>query len=168
MHHKSWSALNQQLSQFLCDTLKGKITYSLTRYHKVHNSYGKASILYQKKVIVNFTWNQGQNQESYLSDQVKENPSLSYRQILDQTSDETLYSENLISENDFLDQVQTFLNQSIDDSIRSTKIIILILAIMDRRVGQRTLANQEILANPLFQNLLVNQVYQLRIHTTLE
>lgn len=43
-HYKSWSALNKQLTSFLCDELKNRISYFLTRYHKVRNSYGRAAI----------------------------------------------------------------------------------------------------------------------------
>lgn len=42
--YSSWSALNCQLSSFLCDGLRGRVSYFLTRYHKVHNSYGRAAV----------------------------------------------------------------------------------------------------------------------------
>ena len=35
-HYKSWSGLNKWLNECLCEELKGRITYFLTRYHKVH------------------------------------------------------------------------------------------------------------------------------------
>ena len=43
-HYKSWSGLNNQLNECLCDSLRNRVSYFLTRYHKVHNSYGRASI----------------------------------------------------------------------------------------------------------------------------
>ena len=42
-HYKSWSGLNKWLNECLCEELKGRITYFLTRYHKVHDSYGRAA-----------------------------------------------------------------------------------------------------------------------------
>ena len=44
-HYKSWSGLNKQLIDCLCDPLKDRVSYFLTRYHDVHNSYGRAAIL---------------------------------------------------------------------------------------------------------------------------
>ena len=42
-NYKSWSGLNKQLSEPPCDELKNRITYFLTRYHSVHDSYGRAA-----------------------------------------------------------------------------------------------------------------------------
>ena len=55
-HYKSWSGLNNWLNECLCEELKGRITYSLTRYHKVHDSYGWAAILLDGKELVRFSW----------------------------------------------------------------------------------------------------------------
>jgi hypothetical protein len=43
-HYKSWTGLNKQLRENLCDELTDRIAYFLTRYHDVHNSYGRAAI----------------------------------------------------------------------------------------------------------------------------
>lgn len=55
-HYKSWSGLKKQLTENLCDTLRGRITFFLTRYHDVHNSYGRASIRLDGKELTNFSW----------------------------------------------------------------------------------------------------------------
>ena len=51
-HYKSWSGLNQQLNECLCISLKNRVSYFLTRYHEVHNSYGRAAIGIVKKCAV--------------------------------------------------------------------------------------------------------------------
>lgn len=43
-HYKSWKYLNKALCDRLCEGLRGRITYFLTRYHAVHNSYGRARL----------------------------------------------------------------------------------------------------------------------------
>lgn len=53
-HYKSWVGLNKRLTQQLCEPLKNRITYFLTRYHKVHNSYGRASIRLDGKELANW------------------------------------------------------------------------------------------------------------------
>lgn len=65
-HYKSCSALNKQLTDFLCDELKNRISYFLTRYHKVHNSYGRAAIRLDGKELVCFPWIEMYRQESDL------------------------------------------------------------------------------------------------------
>ncbi len=65
-HYKSWSALNKQLTDFICDELKTRISFFLTRYHKVHNSYGRAAILLDGRELVCFSWTEMYHQEQDL------------------------------------------------------------------------------------------------------
>ena len=55
-HYKSWAGLNKWLKDCLCDDLKDRITYFMTRYHKVHDSYGRAAILLDGREVVCFSW----------------------------------------------------------------------------------------------------------------
>lgn len=79
---ESWAGLNKQLKGTLCDSLKGKITYFLTRYHDVHNSNGRATILFDGKELVNFAWIEIYYQERDISAAHEENPEASYEDIL--------------------------------------------------------------------------------------
>ncbi len=54
--YKSWSNLKKQMNDLLCDPLKGKISYFYTNYHEVHNAYGRATVNYNKKEMVAFSW----------------------------------------------------------------------------------------------------------------
>ena len=65
--YKSWSNLKKQMQDLLCDSLKDKISYFYTSYHKVHNSYGRATINYNKKEIVAFSWVEMYAQEREVS-----------------------------------------------------------------------------------------------------
>ena len=62
--YKSWSNLKKQLSELLCDSLKEKVSYFYTNYHNVHNVYGRATINYDKKELVEFAWVDRYVQES--------------------------------------------------------------------------------------------------------
>ena len=48
-HYKSWTGLKKQLEEALCDSLKGRVEYFPTRYHKVHNSYGRPLPVWMEK-----------------------------------------------------------------------------------------------------------------------
>ena len=135
-HYKSWSGLNRQLHETLCEPLRDRITYFLTRYHEVHNAYGRASIRLDGRELVCFSWINACRQESDLSDAWKRtgrydpsDPALKAKWDADGT----------YCEMDFLDAALTFLQMPISDALASENYLIRIFAILDKRVGKRTL-----------------------------
>ena len=59
--------MKNQLEELLGEELRGRVTYFLTRYHEVHNSYGRAAILLDKRELVCFSWIEMYRQERDLS-----------------------------------------------------------------------------------------------------
>lgn len=135
-HYKSWSALNKQLTDLLCDSLKGRITYFLTYYHQVHNSYGRAAIRLDGKELVCFSWVEMMRQESDVSDRWKETGR--YDQD-DPVLKEKWDRDGTYCEKDFLQAVTAYLSMSAADALESEDYLLKILAVMDRRVGKRSL-----------------------------
>ena len=135
-HFKSWSGLNHQLNEYLCDSLKNRVSYFLTRYHEVHNSYGRASIMSDGKELVVFSWINMYKQEFDTTEQSKETGI---------TNSDALELKNkwekdgTLSEWDFLQSATNFLQMSIADALTSENCLIRIFAILDRRVGKRTI-----------------------------
>lgn len=158
-HYKSWSGLNKQLSDFLCEPLKDRITYFLTRYHDVHNAYGRAAVLLDKKELVCFTWTEGYEQE-YGFSRLHENGIKwsNMKEILKPEWDKNC----TYSEMDFLSAATKFLQMPISDALYSDNYIIRIFAILDKRVGKRTL--QAIKSEGAYIALpeWINQFYKLR------
>ena len=66
-NYKSWSNLKKQMTDLLADSLKDKISYFYTTYHEVHNAYGRATINYNKKELVSFSWVEMYEQEREIS-----------------------------------------------------------------------------------------------------
>ena len=158
-HYKSWSALNKQLTDFLCDELKQHISYFLTRYHKVHNSYGRAAILLDNKEMVCFSWIEMYHQESDLQEVWKETGSWNY----DNPDLKNKWDTNATYyDMDFLSAAVSFLEMPIQEALPSDNYIIRIFAILDRRVGKRTL--QKMMEQKNHQNLpdWVEQFFDLR------
>ena len=156
---KSWSGLNKQLAAFLCDSLRERITYFFTFYHKAHSSYGRAAIRLDGRELVCFSWIEMFRQEydeTKLYEQtghyVPEPPEL--KEKWDQHCTYCNY--------DFLNAALTFLNQPVTDSLMSEDYIQRIFAVLDRRVGKRTLlkirASGEYREYPAW----VRQFYELR------
>lgn len=161
-HYKSWAGLKKQLSETLCDTLINRVTYFLTRYHDVHNSYGRAAILLDGKEMVCFSWIEMYYQERDITPLYNEMPGSPYEELVKKMKSKwdancTYY------EMDFLEAVLQFRNMPIQEALESENYIIKALAIMDRRVGKRTLSR--ILEEAAFNDFpaWVRQFYELRL-----
>ena len=158
-HYKSWSGLNKQLSDHLCEPLKGRITYFLTRYHDVHNAYGRAAVLLDKTELVGFTWAEGYEQDygfSRLYDSGVEWENA--EEILKPEWDKNC----TYSEMDFLSAATAFLSMPIADALSSDNYIVRIFAILDKRVGKRTLQTIKSEGGYITMPEWVKQFYELR------
>lgn len=138
-HYKSWAGLKKQLAETLCNTLINRITYFLTRYHDVHNSYGRAAILLDGKEMVCFSWIDMYYQERDITPLYNEMPGSPYEDLVKKMKPR--WDANCTyCEMDFLEAVLQFRNLPIQEALESENYIIKVLAIMDRRVGKRTLS----------------------------
>ena len=161
-HYKSWAGLNKWLNECLCEELKGRISYFLTRYHKVHDSYGRSAILLDGKELVCFSWIEMYRKEAAVHEVWSRDKSQSWHGLYEgmkpQWDAACVYDDF-----DFLRAVLEFRNLSIQDALESDNYIIKILAILDKRIGKRTLRKltqaEEYRAYPAW----VRQFYDLRL-----
>ena len=161
-HYKSWSGLNKWLDACLCEELKGRITYFLTRYHKVHDSYGRAAILLDGKEQVCFSWIEQCRQEQQVSAKHAEDRSKGWFKLYDELK--PVWDANCTyCDMDFLNAVLAFRNLSILDGLNSQDYIIKILAILDKRVGKRTLQKIQEAAEYQKYPEWARQFYELRL-----
>lgn len=161
-HYKSWLGIKIRLEELLCYSLKDRITYFLTRYHKVNDAYGRASIRFDGKELVCFSWIEMYRQEHEISKINKKNPDLSYKEAEDTLK--SVWDKNCTYDDmDFIDAVQKFFHLPIQDALLSDNYIIKVLAILDRRVGKRTLKQISISMEYLNYPDWVQQFYLLRL-----
>ncbi|MDE6281184.1 MAG: hypothetical protein K2M15_05255 [Oscillospiraceae bacterium] len=160
-HYKSWSGLNKRLNGLLCEPLKGSISYFLTRYHVVHNSYGRASIRLDGKELVCFSWADMYRQEGDLHALWE---CTGKWDAQDAGLKEKWDRAGTYCEMDFLSAALEFIELPIKAALDSENYIIKIFAILDRRVGARTLRAIE--ANGAFLHYpdWVKQFYSLRLY----
>lgn len=159
-HYKSWSDLNKQLVDLLCDELKGHLSYFLTRYHKVHNSYGRAAIRLDKRELVCFSWIEMYHQETDLHEVWEESGVWDYNDSnlkKKWDANATYYDIN------FLSAATSFLQMPIMKALYSDNYTVQIFAILDRRIGKRTL--HKIKEDGAYQSYpsWVKQFYDLRL-----
>ncbi|MCR5122748.1 MAG: hypothetical protein K6B74_10045 [Ruminococcus sp.] len=163
VHYKSWQGLKKQLEDRLCEPLKGRVTFFLTRYHKVHNAYGRAAVMLDGRELARFEWQEMYKQDSDLAQLYKSGVSYEDGEHLLKSE----WDENCTyHETDFLAAALAYLNMPIDKALESDELIVRIFAILDSRVGKRTLQKikdgGEYLALPGW----VRQFYELRFEVS--
>ena len=153
-HYKSWGQLKKQMLGLLCEALRDKISYTYTSYHRGPfdtSLYGRASIVYDKKELLAFTWNNGNAQWDDIIKTDKEKgynlKSLgSIAAMMEKQNEveadllqEKWMPEGMLSEVDFIDSVTLYLKTDIETSLHSDNYLLRVFAYLDRRVGKRTL-----------------------------
>ena len=133
--YKSWSNLKKQMHDLLCDSLKDKISYFYTSYHEVHNAYGRATINYNKKEIVAFSWVEMYAQEREVSQLYAEGKKVSYGEL----EKGKWMPECKLCDADFINSLTIYLKTDIATALNSDNYLLRVFAYMDRRVGKRTL-----------------------------
>ena len=107
----SWSAMRKILErENICDSLKGRIQYFQTRYRGAHDQHGRMAIRLDGKEIVGANYF-----DSY--DGIKE----------------------AMCESSFYDSFYEYYNNSVDKNLESSRPLVLLFTIMDKRVGKRRL-----------------------------
>ena len=159
-HYKSWSGLNKQLTDFLCDELKGRISYFLTYYHKVHNSYGRAAIRLDGRELCSFTWRDMYTQESDTDERWRETGEWDsdLPELREKWDRDCTYCEK-----DFTKAATDYLSMPISEALISPDMIVRCLAVMDRRVGKRTLQKIRDSGEYLTLPDWVRRFYELRL-----
>lgn len=161
-HYKSWSGLNKWLTDCLCPELQGRITYFLTRYHKVHDSYGRAAILLDGRELVCFSWIEQYRQEQQVAEIHAQDRNRDWFDLYEERK--PAWNETCTyCEWDFLSAVLAFRNLPIQQALTSADYIVRILGILDRRVGKRTLQRLREAGEYKAYPRWVRQFYELRL-----
>jgi len=136
-----WSAMRKKLEhEYICDALKGRITYFVTRYRKSHDAEGRAAVLLDGKEILQsswFIWARNQT-EIYYSTRGSANASLTREEYWNMVETEIL-NQGGFDQLCFYNAFHKYDNQSVEKSLQDTDPIVRLFSVLDRRVGKRTL-----------------------------
>ena len=151
---QSWSGLRKQLEEdFLCESLRGRVQYFFTHYHKAPDKYGRICVRVDGKEIIHgnpYNW----YVRGYYNKQIELRDELAIPKI--QYSDgKFIYAkenekveeivkcqadiDGVFDIYDFTNAINEYKNSRIEESLKSSNVLIRMLAVMDRRVGKRTL-----------------------------
>lgn len=126
----SWKGMKKYLEQeMLCPELKGRISYHYEVYPKFGFTSACFTLLLDGKVIKTFGFMYAY---ARLIDQGKLMPGQYFERIPQQERD-------VYADDEFSQALKVYRNQPIQESIQSNDPIVRMFAILDRRVGKRTL-----------------------------
>lgn len=157
----------------LCNSLKGRVKYFITKYKNSHDESGRVAIIIDDKEIIQgdiFRYYKGywEVEQEYKNKFNKPKRCWSSKDLEHDFENRQIenYIDNVRLENgifdvwQFTDAVESFFCMSIDCSLVSSNPLIRLLAIVDRRVGKRTL--KKLMESSLEQPIWLKYFYDLR------
>ncbi|MCM1544505.1 MAG: hypothetical protein NC110_04315 [Ruminococcus sp.] len=140
----TWSSIRHKLeNDYLAQSLRGHIQYYVTTYKNSHDREGRASIrLDGKEILCGNYYVAGD--DTYTS-----------------PIDEKALSSGTFDQRSFYAAFDEFDNQSIEKSIQSENLLVVIFALLDRRIGKRRLV--EMKDSMQKQPEFIKQIYKIRM-----
>ena len=133
----TWSKIREKLeNDYLADSLKKRIKYFAASYSKCPDHEGRAAILLDGQQVIAGSYYEQWSKASLLPKDETLETRLHYEfPFMDNTA--LKYSQ--FDQRCFYQAFYEFDNQSIAKSLASENLLVRIFAILDRRVGKRTL-----------------------------
>lgn len=161
----SWSGMRKYLeNDILAESLQGRIRYGCTTYVGMDNCK-IFEVCIDGKQVKRFSW---ETVNSYfINNNMKTNSNPigkteywdEFHQLLD---DSSLTSRTEYTDQEFCDALKQYRNQNVQTSIVSDNPLVRMFALLDRRIGKRTLLNiKNSIPN---QPQWLKQFYELRLN----
>ena len=135
---RHWAEVRKVLEQdLLCGSLKGRVRYFATRYRGAHDQSGRVCVLVDGKEIINLP----SETECLIYEEVYRRwpGSGKSRGQLELEVRKDFGDQGRYEAGDFKVALEDFLASDITQSLQSENWLVRVFAIMDRRVGKRTL-----------------------------
>ncbi|WP_195989300.1 hypothetical protein [Clostridium sp. D53t1_180928_C8] len=160
----SWSNMRKYLEkEMLAESLHGRIRYNCTSYVGMDGCH-IFEVYIDNKLVKQFSWETvntyfiKNNYKKNIKPMDIESYWKDFWSLMDTIP---LHSRTEYTDNEFCDALENYRNKSIQESINSDNPLVRMFAILDRRIGKRTLTNmKEALGN---QTEWLKYFYQLRL-----
>lgn len=161
----SWSGMRKYLEQeMLTDSLQGRVRYNCTTYVGM-DGCKTFEIFIDNLLVKQFSWETVNtyfiNNGIVKKDETKGGISGYWGHFWETLDKYPLENRTEYTDSEFCDALEEYRNQPIEESLNSENPIVRMFAILDRRVGKRTLA--EIKDNFENQPEWLKSFYELRI-----
>ena len=133
---QSLSAMRKQLEkENICDCLKGRIKYFVTLYRESHDGWeGRISVILDDKEVFRSNTFEGH----YLTHKVWESVNRDDEKLTIES-----HKEGVVNVYSFYNAFYFYQNHSISENLSSEDALVRLFAVLDKRVGKRTLKKLE-------------------------
>lgn len=149
----SWSELRKELEQdFLCDKLRGRVQYFITHYHKAPDQFGRFSVRIDGEEVlmgnpIDFYRNYNQcedelKKENNIPKRVFSGGKILNNEVnleIEKKVEQLAINDGVFEIYFFTDAIKLYKSNSIHESLYSRNSLVRMFAILDRRIGKRTL-----------------------------
>ncbi len=168
---KSWSSERKRLEEdLLCDVLKGRVKYIITSYRKSHDQTARFAVRIDDKEVIGGSFC-GYNMQFYRmlkallgikdrTDNIIRTHNRAYYKSCDE-AEEIMKKDSIFQVYDFAEALLEYKQSKISESIASDNALVRLLAVVDRRIGKRTL--EKIKYDVAHQPKWLQQFYILRL-----
>ncbi|MDL0434951.1 MULTISPECIES: hypothetical protein [unclassified Niallia] len=141
MFAPKWSKVKKHLQSFISPSLINRVDFLIINYRKVHDNLGRAVITVDKKEVWNMCTITAERKKL---ENVRTSVNVYYLDGFVKTTARGDFAHKRMKEEsfaqaDFFDGLQQYFSTQIHVSLQSSNMLIKILALLDRRVGKRTL-----------------------------
>jgi hypothetical protein len=160
-----WSKLKSRIKALICPELHNRIDFHVTRYREPHGDAGEAWITVDGKKIFGASYHRFLNEEheERSTDQPDNADTSGWRYFGDADAyveiAHTLHEREIHDSYELVHALHSYLDLSVQDALKSENPYIRALAIVDRRIGKRTLDKLNIAET---DHSLVRSFYALR------
>jgi hypothetical protein len=145
-----WSKLKSRIRDFICPELRGRIDFHLTSYRKSHDGADKVWITVDGQRVFSC--------KHYPCEWAETDAY--YDGLRGEQVKELLRKNEIHGPKDFGDAMRNYLEMSISEALKSSDPLVKAFALVDRRLGRRTLEKLEITDS---DHTLVKAFYALRL-----
>ena len=138
---QSWSYMRKVLEkENICESLKGRIQYFATRYKKSHDEEGRVAIRLDGKEIFKSCFYDWQNKRIEVEENIviPDIEKISFSEYWNRVHLETKSFAGF-DQYGFYEAFYFYQNHSIDESMVCSDPVVRLFAILDERIGKRTL-----------------------------
>lgn len=149
---RSWSGIRKILEQeLLCESLKGRVQYFYTHYHMASDNYGRFCVRVdgEEMVFANpfnqnkiYAYANKMQKERGIPSRVWDGKGYLYDEENSEIEEEAakiLMNEGNMDMWQIFDAIDIYLKSNIQDAVNSENEAVRMFAVLDRRIGKRTL-----------------------------
>jgi hypothetical protein len=166
LYSPKWSKAKKRLDSFICEPLRSRVDFQVINYRKAHDQLGRAVITVDKVEKLSMCTITAEREEYYKDRDIRMTlndfnfDDVAKNRAIQDQAHKLLKKEGIYGQYDFFFALEDYFNSSIEDSLKSSDILMKILCILDRRIGKRTLHKMK--ESILDEHELVQDFYKLR------